>query len=96
MVWNVKGLNNKDNNVRFHIFHILTMLDYSPPLETKVKSPKMGDLYLNLCPSWCLTSISNQHPNGIIVVAWLFMLSLQVFCIASTSDSLPSKSCFWN
>lgn len=30
----------------------------------------MGDLYLNVFPSWCFTSNISCHKNGRIVVAW--------------------------
>lgn len=39
-------------------------------LETKVKAPKMGDLYLNICPNWCFTINLSFHKSGRIVLAW--------------------------
>ncbi|XP_021848076.2 uncharacterized protein [Spinacia oleracea] len=39
-------------------------------LERRMKSHRMGDLYLNVYPSWCFTSNISCHKNGRIFVAW--------------------------
>ncbi|XP_062104389.1 uncharacterized protein LOC133815585 [Humulus lupulus] len=39
-------------------------------LETRVKTHKLGVLYLNLFGGWCFTSNSVCHPNGRIILAW--------------------------
>lgn len=58
-------------------------------LETRVKTPIMGDLYLNVCPNWCFTTNLSHHSNGRIIVSWelgsclvdiLLMTSQMIHC----------------
>ncbi|XP_056687955.1 uncharacterized protein [Spinacia oleracea] len=39
-------------------------------LETKVKRPKLGDLYLNVCPGWNFTTNVTYSTSGRIILAW--------------------------
>lgn len=39
-------------------------------LETKVKAPKLGDLYLNICPGWNFTTNLSCSSTGRIILAW--------------------------
>lgn len=38
-------------------------------LETKVKLPKMGALYLVVCPGWCFINLCNNK-SGRTVLGW--------------------------
>lgn len=70
LCWNVRGLNRKDkqNEVRrFIASHNVKLFSL---LETRVKAPRMGDLYLNVCPNWCFSTNLCCHKNGRIVIAW--------------------------
>ncbi|XP_056695410.1 uncharacterized protein [Spinacia oleracea] len=49
-------------------FQILNMDDYDE-VET-VKRPKLGDLYLNVCPGWSFTTNVNHSTSGRIILAW--------------------------
>lgn len=39
-------------------------------LVTRVKNPKLGELYSILCLGWCFTHNNSHHSNGIIIVGW--------------------------
>ncbi|XP_021844981.2 uncharacterized protein [Spinacia oleracea] len=64
------GLNRRDKQGevrRFIASHHIKMFSL---LETRVKAPRMGDMYLNVCPSWCFSTNLSCHQNGRIVIAW--------------------------
>ena len=70
LTWNVRGLNklSKQQEVRkFISTHNVKLFSL---LETRVKIPKMGILYLNVCDRWCFTTNSSVTNRGRIVVAW--------------------------
>ena len=70
LCWNVRGLNkhSKQINVRQLIqSHNIKLFSL---LETRVKAPRMGDLYLTVCPNWCFTTNLSCHYNGRIILAW--------------------------
>lgn len=70
LVWNIRGLNNcvKQHEVRkFITSHNIKLFSL---LETRVKAPKMGQVYTHLCPGWCFTHNNSCHSNGRIVVGW--------------------------
>lgn len=70
LAWNVRGLNTvaKQNEVRFFLnsrnVKLLSLL------ETRVKNPKLGNMYLNLCHGWCFSHNNSCHENGRIVIGW--------------------------
>ncbi|XP_062075606.1 uncharacterized protein LOC133779692 [Humulus lupulus] len=39
-------------------------------LETRVKAPKLGALYVHMFSGWCFTTNSAWHKGGRIIVAW--------------------------
>ncbi|XP_048491131.1 uncharacterized protein LOC125492556 [Beta vulgaris subsp. vulgaris] len=62
----------------------------------------MGNLYQNLCPSWCFTTNSSTVDKGRIVLAWLpsafsvdvvFMSTQMIHCRVSPMGHLPSFFC---
>ncbi|XP_056690338.1 uncharacterized protein [Spinacia oleracea] len=68
--WNIMGKNRKakQNEVRRFIHtHRIKLVSL---LETKVKRPKLGDLYLNVCPGWNFTTNVNHSTSGRIILAW--------------------------
>ncbi|XP_021840005.2 uncharacterized protein [Spinacia oleracea] len=101
LCWNVRGLNMKDKQLRVRKFILSHQAKLFSLLETRVKTPKLGDLYLNVCPGWCFTTNLSQHKNGRIVVGWdpisfdvdvKFMSSQMVHCFVT---SKPAGHTFW-
>ncbi|KAM6596623.1 hypothetical protein CsatA_007147 [Cannabis sativa] len=45
-------------------------VDFVSLLETRVKAPKLGNLYSNVFAGWCFSSNIAWHAGGKIVIAW--------------------------
>ncbi|XP_056694959.1 uncharacterized protein [Spinacia oleracea] len=102
LCWNVRGLNRKDKQKRVRDLISLHHVKLFSLLETRVKAPKMGDMYLNLCPSWCFTSNTSCHRNGRIIVAWdagaftvdiIHMTSQLIHCSITPRNTYNSFFC---
>ncbi|KAM6566544.1 hypothetical protein CsatA_025672 [Cannabis sativa] len=49
---------------------VIGKVDFVGLLETRVKAPKLGALYLNVFANWCFSSNIAWHGGGKIVIAW--------------------------
>ncbi|XP_056695032.1 uncharacterized protein [Spinacia oleracea] len=59
---------NKQLEVRkFLSTHQIKLFSF---LETKVKAPKLGALYLTVCPNWCFTTNICHNASGRIILGW--------------------------
>ncbi|XP_021837778.2 uncharacterized protein [Spinacia oleracea] len=70
LCWNVRGLNRLAKQKEVRSFIHSHQIKQFCLLETRVKAPKMGDLYLTIFPNWCFTSNPCHRKNGRIVLAW--------------------------
>ncbi|XP_021845359.2 uncharacterized protein [Spinacia oleracea] len=70
LCWNVRGLNRRDKQGEVRRFIASHHIKLFSLLETRVKAPRMGDMYLNVCPTWCFSTNLSCHQNGRIVIAW--------------------------
>lgn len=82
--WNVRGLNRSTKQAEVRKFLQSQKVGLFGLLETKVKASKLGTLYLNLCPQWC---ISSNIPlcNGVrIFIGWHpAVFSVDILCCTS-------------
>ncbi|KAM6583735.1 hypothetical protein CsatB_010737 [Cannabis sativa] len=85
--WNVRGINspNKHNEVRQFIAK--NNVGLIGLLETRVKAPKLGALYLRMFSNLCFTSNIAWHKEGRIIVAWN-PLSFEVNIISCSSQAM--------
>lgn len=85
LIWNTRGLNNLDKQkevrqcIASHNAKLVCLL------ETKVRAQKLGALYLNVCPGWCITSNIPSNGRGRVVLAW-DATAFQVNIIKSTAQ----------
>lgn len=63
-------MNKKDKQIEVRKMIQSHQIKLFSLLETRVKAPKMGDLYLNVCPGWCFTTNLSHHKGGRVIVAW--------------------------
>ncbi|CAO2820394.1 unnamed protein product [Amaranthus hypochondriacus] len=68
--WNVRGLNVTRKQFKLARFISQHHISLFGLLETKVKRSRLGHLYHNLCPYWCLTNNLAHHKGGRIIVGW--------------------------
>ncbi|XP_056688039.1 uncharacterized protein [Spinacia oleracea] len=99
---NEVGLNRKQKQLK-----VREMISYHKAklfslLGTRVKASKMGNLYLNLCPTWCFSTNSSCHNNGRTVIAWdaaaftidiIHMTSQVIHCSVTPSSTQESFFC---
>ena len=81
LVWNTRGLNRGNKQVEVRNFISKHQIALFGLLETKVKIPKLRNLYQTLCPGWCFASNNSIIDRGRIVIAWLpeaFMVSIEL------------------
>ncbi|XP_021836641.2 uncharacterized protein [Spinacia oleracea] len=102
LCWNVRGLSRKQKQLKVRVMissHKAKLFSY---LQTRAKASKMGDLYLNLCPTWCFSTNSSCHNNGRIVIAWdasaftidiIHMTSQVIHCSVTPSSTQDSFFC---
>ncbi|XP_062089181.1 uncharacterized protein LOC133795740 [Humulus lupulus] len=70
LCWNVRGLNKLQKKQEVKNFICNKHLGLVCLLETRIKSPRLGQLYLSLFQGWCITSNLAHHSGGSIVLAW--------------------------
>ncbi|XP_021844809.2 uncharacterized protein [Spinacia oleracea] len=70
LCWNIRGLNRCDKQLKVKIMLNLHHIKLFSLLETKIKAPKLGDLYLNLCPGWNFTTNLSCCSSSRIVIGW--------------------------
>ena len=79
--WNTRGLNRSNKQLEVKRLISIHKIALYGLLETKVKIPKMGNLYQTLCPGWCFTTNSSVVDRGRIVIGWLrgaFNISIEM------------------
>ena len=80
-MWNTRGLNRGNKQVEVRNFISKHQIALFGLLETKVKTPKLGNLYQILCSGWCFTSNNSIIDRARIVIAWLpeaFTVSIEL------------------
>ena len=63
LTWNIRGLNRKAKHNEVRKFITLHNVKLFSLLEIRVKLPKLGQVYLNLCPRWCFCHNFGCHSN---------------------------------
>lgn len=71
LIWNVRGLNIIAKQIKVRKIIQLHNIQLFGLLETRVKAPNLGRVYLNLCPQWCIFSNHVSHYNGRVLIAQL-------------------------
>lgn len=70
LVWNIRGLNRKIKQIEVSKFINSHNMKLFSLLETRVKLPNLGQVYLNLCPWWCFSHNFGCRKNGRIILGW--------------------------
>lgn len=70
LCWNVRGLNRRKKQNEVRRFIQTHQIKLCSLLKTRATTPKMGALYLNLCPRWCFTTNLCHAPGGRIILDW--------------------------
>ena len=68
--WNVRGIKSHQKQLDVKKFLNMKNVGVVSLLKTKVKTPKLGDLYQRLFVGWCFTSTLVNHKGGRILLAW--------------------------
>ncbi|XP_062104406.1 uncharacterized protein LOC133815604 [Humulus lupulus] len=70
MAWNVQGLNNpnKQNEIKYLISN--KKIGLVGLLETRVKTQKLGEVYIRMFARWCFSSNNAWHKGGRIIISW--------------------------
>lgn len=64
----MRGLNRKEKQNELRKLIQIHQIKLFSLLETRVRTPKMGGIYLNLCPSWCFTTNLCHALDGRIIL----------------------------
>ena len=70
LCWNVRGANNRQKQYLIKQFITVHQIGFVGLLETRVKAPKLGALYLNVFDGWCFSSNIAWHTGGKIAIGW--------------------------
>uniref|UniRef100_A0A803PR18 Endonuclease/exonuclease/phosphatase domain-containing protein n=1 Tax=Cannabis sativa TaxID=3483 RepID=A0A803PR18_CANSA len=68
--WNVRGINNQHKQHEVKQFIAKNNVGLVGLLETRVKAPSLGALYVRMFSNWCFTANNAWHKGGRIAVAW--------------------------
>ena len=80
--WNVRGINSPQKQQEDKNFIEKHRVGLVGLLETRVKAPKLGTLYVRMFSKWCFTTNIAWAVGGRIIVAWnpgSFMVNI-VYC----------------
>ena len=67
---NVRGLNNSDKQVAIKKLISQQQVGLLGLLETRIKTPNMGKVYLKMFSEWCFSNNNPWHAGGRIIIAW--------------------------
>ncbi|KAM6543410.1 hypothetical protein CsatB_007857 [Cannabis sativa] len=84
--WNVRGINSQQKQNMVKHFIAIQKVGLVGLLETRVKAPKLGALYMNMFSGWCFTTNLAWHKGGRIILAW--NPNQFIVCILTCSSQL--------